>query len=376
MVACNRDAATFVEAHRLFAFARFREIEMMLQSTIRGVAGTALLVLAISSYAQTPPSRSAPRFPPAAIWNKDISAQTADPASATMIASSIAWGTGGTNFQLDFSMHVLYTSWGNATDTPLLPNSDYYTGECDADTSVPIPAIGAIEARPDYSCDYANNDCHLLIVHGDTLFESYKSAVDTGGLHSSCLVKWHLNLVYPPAGRGDGCTSADAAGFPIAPLLFNPDDVHAAMQSGTTLGHAFRFTLPNSRIRAGYYVYPASHIGAPSGPANAIPYGARLRLKSAFNISGYNAAAQVILKTLKQYGMFLSDGGDIPLIGDDGLFTAHKWDDADIAIGTHSLYQIALGDFEVMPIGTPIAMNDCVRNGFGDDVIFADGMDW
>jgi serine/threonine-protein kinase len=154
--------------------------------------------------------------------------------------------------------------------------------------------------------------------------------------------------------------------------------VYAALQSGTgaTLGHALRFVLPNPRIRSGYYVRPASHLGGPTGPAGAIPYGARLRLKDSFDTSGYNPAARVVLDTLKHYGMFLADGGNVPLMADDGLFTVHQWSDPDIDLDSHALFGVRLSDFDVMPIGIPIAIDDCVRNGFGDDVIFADGVDW
>lgn len=344
-----------------------------------GFIGATMLALACAVRAQTPP-RAAPRFPAGAVWNQDISPPaSADPASATMIASSVGWGqgaAGNTNFQIDFSMHVTYSSWGGVSNKPLVQNSTYYLPDCDTGYSVPVPAGGAIEGSSDYTCDYANDDCHLFVVHGDTLFESYQSGIDGSGLHSTCLVKWHLNLVYPPQGRGDGCTSADAAGFPMAPLIFNPDEVYAALHGSGTLDHALRFVLHNSRMRAGYYVRPASHLGGPYGPANAIPYGARLRLKPGIDIAGANPATEVLLATLKKYGMFLSDGGNIPLTADDGLFTTHQWDDADLAIDSHSLYGISLDDFEVMPIGTPIAIDDCVRNGFGDNVIFADGVDW
>jgi serine/threonine-protein kinase len=140
-------------------------------------------------------------------------------------------------------------------------------------------------------------------------------------------------------------------------------------------------------MRAGAYVHPASHNGAPSSSnASAIPYGARLRLKSAFaggkTVSTFssNEAVRVILRTLQNYGMFLSDGGNVPLIADDGMFSAKSW--SDLSVDSHALFGIALGDFDVMPLGTVIAYDNssqnaqCVRNGFGDDVIFSDGYNW
>jgi serine/threonine-protein kinase len=250
--------------------------------------------------------------------------------------------------------------------------------------------VGAVEGVADYtSCNYpGGDDCHLSVVLGNTLYESYQTGVDGSGLHSTCMIRWHLNLVYPPEGRGDGCTSTDAAGFPIGTMLFTPDDVYAAsLVTNGDLGHALRFALPNPRMRAGAYVHPASHNGAPSSSnANAIPYGARLRLKSAFaggkTVSTFssNEAVRVILRTLQNYGMFLSDGGNVPLIADDGMFSTKGW--SDLSVDSHALFGIALGDFDVMPLGTVIAYDNsspnaqCVRNGFGDDVIFSDGYNW
>ena len=315
-------------------------------------------------------AQATPRFPSGAIWNQDISAQPPDPNSAKMIAASIGWGTGTTQFQIDFSMHTLYTAGQSTTPTALVQEPGYYLPDCDTGVTVPLPAAGAIEGSSNYSCDIANNDCHLFVVDGSTLYESYQTTVDAGGLHSLCLVKWRLDLVYPQNGRGDGCTSADAAGFPMAPLIFGPDEVYAAMQGSGDLGHAIRFVLPNGRMRRGAYVYPASHNGAPSSPSpDAIPYGAHLRLRAGFNISGYNPAAQVILRTLKKYGMFLSDGGSVPLTADDGMFSTHAW--SDLGIDSHSLFGAALSDFDVMPLGPVIAYDNsspsaqCVRNDFG-----------
>jgi len=330
-----------------------------------------------------PVAQATPRFPAGAIWNQDISAQSPDPDSAKMTAASIGWGTGTTAFQIDFSMHTLYTAGQSTTTTPLVQDPGYYLPDCDTGLSVPLPATGAIEGSSNYTCNVANNDCHLFVVDGTNLYESYQTTVDASGMHSLCLVKWRLDLVYPQNGRGDGCTSADAAGFPMSPLIFGPDEVYAAMQTGGDLGHAIRFVMPNNRMRSGAYVYPASHNGAPSSPSpDAIPYGAHLRLQAGFNISTYSPAAQVILRTLKKYGMFLADGGNIPLTADDGMFTTHKWTDADIALDSHALFGVALTDFDVLPLGTPIAYDngsptaECVRNHFGEGATTSDPRRW
>jgi serine/threonine-protein kinase len=348
-------------------------------------------------FAQTAqPVREHVHFPPGAIWTQDISAVAADSNSGTMTTASVGWGTGGaggTKFQIDFSMHLLYASWDGYSTEPLVKNDGYYGTDCESGVAFPLPPetmAGAVESVSDYSsCDYQDgDDCHLSVVLGNTLYESYQTGVDSSGLHSTCVIRWHLNVVYPSDGRGEGCTSTDAAGFPIGTMLFSPDDVFAATQvTNGDLGHALRFTMPNDRMRAASYVHPASHNGAPNSTnANAIPYGARLRLKMTFdgtkNVTNFttNESARVILRTLQKYGMFLSDGGGIPLIADDGMFSTKSWD--DLSVDSHALFGIALGDFDVMPLGTVIHYDnndqnaECVRNHFGEDVIFSDGNNW
>jgi serine/threonine-protein kinase len=114
---------------------------------------------------------------------------------------------------------------------------------------MPVPADAEIEWQDGLDCP-DDGDCHLLVVQGDRLYEAYRArALGDDRLGTQCLAIWQLERVYPPEGRGEHCTSADAAGFPIAPLLFNADEVHAAMQvPDGDLGHAIRFILPNARM--------------------------------------------------------------------------------------------------------------------------------
>jgi len=218
-----------------------------------------------------------PRFPPDSIWYRDISAQAADPASAAMIrAASI--GAGGTlPLKIDFALRLLDGT--GAPRLPLGPPDDDYRDACDAGGDVPVPPNGSLEDETGYECRN-DGDCHLLVVDGATLHEAWRAKVDARGVHAACLVRWQLDKLYPEEGRGDQCTSADAAGFPIAPLTFNADEVAEAMRGNGDLGHALRFILPNSSMRARVFVRPATHAGAPKGSVDAIPYGARLRLRA------------------------------------------------------------------------------------------------
>jgi serine/threonine-protein kinase len=166
-----------------------------------------------------------------------------------------------------------------------------------------------------------------------------------------------MTRVYGPSGRGDGCTSADAAGYPIAPLLFSADEVAAGH-----IDHAIRFILPNARIRHGSYLHPATHsTGATSGPSSAPPYGAHLRLRPDFPLSSLpNEGARTVARALMKYGMLLADGGNIALTAQSDRFTTHKWSGL---LGPRDLAAIKPGDFQMVDGGTRYPANvDCTRN--------------
>jgi serine/threonine-protein kinase len=179
-----------------------------------------------------------------------------------------------------------------------------------------------------------------------------------GTFYGGCTAVWDLTKSYPPNLRGDGCTSADAGGFPIGAMLFTADEVAA-----NEIPHAIRFILPNQRIRGGnVYVHPGSHTtGATSGGSNAPPYGVRFRLRSDFPLSSLPSnGARVVARALQKYGMFLADGGNIALTAADDRFTQHKW--TDVGVDSQSLTGIQVSDMEVVDMGTPVSAGSCVRN--------------
>ncbi len=338
-----------------------------------------------------------PRFPAGAVWYQDISASALHPDSASMI--STLNGLGGANcgfgfcrMQIDFSNHVVHAPPGTST----LPIADhasygYFSPDCDATGSVPVPANGAIEGTTGYDCDNDNEDCHLLIVQGSMLYELYSTdRNDTQtALNTLCLATWRLDVVYPPEGRGDHCTSADAAGFPMAPLLFNADEVAAAIPGNGDLGHAIRFILPNDRmandvslggVSGRLYVRPATHAGAPSGPVGSVPYGSRLRLRADFPLTNYSAGAQVILRTLKKYGMVLADGGSVALTAESDRYTTNTWASVGVNSRTFDLTagatKVQVSDFQIIDTGPRIAETyDCVPTVLPTGLLFANGFE-
>jgi len=297
-------------------------------------------------------------FPQGAIWTQDISHAPLDPQSSTIIswlADAGGWGTG--KMRVDFALRVLQAN----ASTPRVPFR--YTsgsGSVDSDniSTIPLPAGGGVEGQPGYQCPGDDNDCHLIVVDRsqNKLYEVYQANYTDGALLGIGTSVWDLNRIYPPSGRGDQCTSTDAAGFPIAPLLFSADELAAGH-----IDHAIRFILPNPRIRAHVFVHPATHAGAPRGPVTAPPMGVRFRLKASFDMSQLTPAAQVVARAMQKYGMFLSDGGNIALTAQNDADTKTKY--ADLDFGTRDLADIKVTDFEIVNMGTPIRLtDDCVRN--------------
>jgi serine/threonine-protein kinase len=185
----------------------------------------------------------------------------------------------------------------------------------------------------------------------------WRADITSGVFSGGCLAIWDLNRIYPASGRGEQCSSADAAGFPIAPLLFTADELQAGV-----ISHAIRFILPNPRMQAGVYVHPATHAGGPSGQGMP-PYGARFRLRADYPLASLpDEGTRVIARALQRYGMLLADGGNIALTAADDRFTTAKWSDV-LPSGSTGLAAIRVTDFEMIDAGTRIALTyDCVRN--------------
>jgi serine/threonine-protein kinase len=334
-----------------------------------GAALCGLLLFALSAKAQgPPPAGHGPYFPADSPWYQDISAAPLDAESSLVInwLNSVGWGGG--QMQIDFSIEVLQADAG----TPLrsfTPTVDFFNPDCD-NVPIPVPAGGALEGESGYQC-VSDGDCHLLVVYPPThkLYEMWRANITgpaTSQFQGGCLAVWDMSLTYPPVARGQGCTSADGAGFPMAPLLFSADEVAAGH-----IDHAIRFILPNSRIRQHVYVHPATHTTNPtSGPAAAPPYGTRLRLRADYPLASLpNDGARVVARAMQKYGILLADGGTIALTAQNDTFTTAKWSGL---LGSHDLAALHVSDFQMVAAGDRYGIAvDCVRT----TPLFYDGLE-
>ena len=320
------------------------------------VVAVAVLALCSSATAET-------LFEKPHVWTRNVSASEVSPRSDAIIetlGNSGGWGNGNV-FQIDFGLVLLEADAQTPRRTiTKSPDGYCYDGpDCEpVPMQMPLPEYGATEGSEDYTCDITDNDCHVL-VHDRAeakLYELYRATAHSSDFTAYGAFIWDLTRQYDDTLRGDQCTSADAAGLPIAPLIATADEVASGL-----LPHALRFVLPNDRIKSGVYVRPATHAGAPeSQHENAPAYGVRFRLKQGFDESAYLGPARVILRALKTYGMILADGGEIALTFADDRFTKARW--AELGIESKTFASIPVADFEVVELGPEIPLTyECAR---------------
>lgn len=169
---------------------------------------------------------------------------------------------------------------------------------------LPIPASPLVEGGISTDADHQPyGDHHILVLDSDTcwLWETYHSYKpgSTWEIFGAAAFDLASNDLHP-----DTWTSADAAGFPILPLLLRADEATAG-----EIKHALRFTILTSKIR-GSYTWPATH-EASTNTSTALPeYGQLFRLKASYEIPAtFNTQSRAILTAMKRYGMYIADGG-------------------------------------------------------------------
>jgi len=145
--------------------------------------------------------------------------------------------------------------------------------------------------------------------------------------------------------RPDGWTSADAAGLAILPGLVRYEEASGA--DGSEIRHAFRVTV---RATNGY-VWPASHRAGSN--SQALPMGARLRLKATKELSGFTPDVQRIFRAMQRYGLIVADNGSDMYIS--GTFDP-RWnnDVLNPAFGA-----LTASDFDVIELGWRASVSPC-----------------
>jgi hypothetical protein len=247
-------------------------------------------------------------FPPDNPWNLDVSAWPLHPNSKKIVASIGAGKPLRYNPDMGF---VLVPPGQKKVDVKIVA----YPGESDKGP-FPVPENTPIEGWPvhyqrrkggkvtlgDVQRDRLKEggDRHGLVVDpaGRMLYEFYQLRKTDKGWEAAQASVFDLKSSRL---RPEGWTSADAAGLPIFPAVVRHDELKRGL-----VEHALRVTVVKTR-RA--YVYPARHYASRHTDEELPRMGERLRLRQDFDLTGFSAEVQAILKGLKKYGMFVADNG-------------------------------------------------------------------
>lgn len=278
-------------------------------------------------------------FPASHPLNADISSAPIDPNSSVILAN-IGLTTGlfpdfGSGLWEGAPIGIPFVVVGNGQ--PQVPvtfrgnNYDDDYGDESDQGPFPIPLDAPIEGN-------GSGDSHVITVDTDNgvLYELYNASRTSNGWAASSAAKFNLKA---EEYRTDGWTSADAAGLPIFPCLVRYNEIEKG-----EIDHAIRFTIPRSKIYQGY-VHPARHQVSGSKANNLLPFGAKLRLKANFDISGFSPQNQVILKALKKHGLILADVGSSMYVS--GV-PDERWNNPDLK----KLGNVKVSDFDVIQMGT------------------------
>jgi hypothetical protein len=267
-------------------------------------------------------------FPADNPWNKDISAEPVD-ANNTSIISGIS----GNTVKADFGSGLWNAApigipyivvCGNQAKIPV--SFTDYGDESDAGP-YPIPLNAPVEGN-------GNGDAHVIAVdiENKKLYELFDAHLNGNRWDAASGAVFDLgsNQLRP-----ETWTSADAAGLPIFPGLVRYDEIVKGV-----IDHPIRFTLTSSNVKPAY-IYPARHKVSSGGGQYSLPFGARIRLKAGFDINGYSATNQVILRAIKKYGLILADiGSNLYISGAPD----ERWNNDDL----RKLGQLHGNDFEVV----------------------------
>lgn len=276
-------------------------------------------------------------FPANHIFNTKIDALPVDPNSAAYLAT-----IGTHNIHLDLGTSVDVTAadyygipynvvhgnaltWAHAfyktTDTADLAWDPTTEADCASGTAhtlvspctasaapqplFPIPSPPLCEGGIDTTPSQPYGDHHILMLDADTcrlweLYHAYPDPSSGWDIFGSASFDLRSNALRPA-----GWTSADAAGFPILPLLLRADEA-----STGTITHALRFTIDSNHIRT-TYIWPARHLtGNGTASTNLPPMGQLFRIKASYAIpTSFGVQSRAIVQALKTYGMYIADGG-------------------------------------------------------------------
>ena len=134
---------------------------------------------------------------------------------------------------------------------------------------------------------------------------------------------------------------ANAAHLPYLPMILRPDDLARG-----SIDHMLGIVI--SKDRGTGYTWPAG--GGDGNGTNGVPMGSVLRLRADFDMSGYSASTQVVLRALQQHGAVIYDS---TVAGQDGaklLAMSNGWAGTEHLTAQGELNKVPMSAFEVVDL--------------------------
>src|ERR1035437_9772654 len=188
-----------------------------------------------------------------------------------------------------------------------------YTPANNGTYQIPTRAQG-VEQEAGYDIWPFANDRHILSIRPDTCL-----ATEIYNLYPAGAVDQIAGFNCPTCTSQSGLTynatqsllpingTTDAACLPLQIGILKMDELRYALATGGAITHTLRVSMQNGVI-APSFVWPATQNASPWG---RIPYGTRIRLKSTYTFMSpsRNPYVPILLAQLKNYGVFVADGG-------------------------------------------------------------------
>jgi hypothetical protein len=189
-------------------------------------------------------------------------------------------------------------------------------------------------------------DHHAMVVQTQScrVYEAYDTTYAYGTLSAYSGANWNMKDRFVPLQPGN--PSSMASGLSLFAGMVKWEDY----QSGS-ITHALNWDGIQHTVAQYDFVKPASDAeGLPfyGSSSYQLPYGARLRLKASFNMSGWGPQATMVGNAMKTYGIFLSDTGS----NGNGIYFANAADGSDPWSWSdlNALSNVHISDFDVVKL--------------------------
>jgi hypothetical protein len=239
----------------------------------------------------------------------------------------------------------------NSTPTYQISTSVFVNDPYDDDPSQSIPQLST----------YIHNDgtSHELVLDTDTCvsYDSYKASFKGTTVTTSSTEVHNLNHPFNEQYSSDGAVNTKG-GLPLLGMLDVGEDATAASINHIAYLLVSGSDSPGSSYGVGGHVAPATAgtscaSQAGSNCAYALPFGARMRLRSSFTCpnAGTNPQANKICVQLQTYGAIVADHAGLGQHTHIQLARradgTNPWVQSDVQV----LDNMTMNDFEVMTLG-------------------------